>query len=94
MNSQTTRPAEDPRLVRLRDHGRPQDTGVGTVALAFQTDPQRDPRPAVDGVHLFHAPPEQWIELAKYLLRELDPVKKEDVPELLRWIAEAYNNKQ
>ena len=76
-----------PLLVKLLDCGvEDQPTPLGTIVVKFRTQPQHDPRPAVDE---FHASREQWIALAKELLRQLDPVERDEVPLLLKRIAEA-----
>ena len=51
----------------------------------------QDPNHYVTGEYPFHGTREQWLALAHTILDALDPVKKEEVPELLRRIAEALD---
>ena len=62
---------------------------MGTILVEIRSEIPPDPATALEGRRLFHATREQWVQFAKEMLRELDPVKKEEVPELLRRIAES-----
>ena len=55
----------------------------------FVTPQYRASVRSFSGEHVVEAPPEKWVAMAKEILREVDPVDPEEVPQMLRRIDEA-----
>ena len=76
-------------MTKITGHRLRGYTVAGHYAVEVVATQPPDPHSALRGEHVFQAPREQWIALAKELLRQLDPVERDEVPLLLKRIAEA-----